>query len=110
MGWWYNMTQINVNAEAIELYTKQLRMPTFNRYEDVLRQLSSDKSYEKFLLELLKMEVASRAENNQKRKIKACLQGLNVRFYTAANLSNELVEAQEYKKLIKLEKQLANVD
>ena len=171
MGWWYNMVQINVNAEAIELYTKLLRMPTFNRYDDVLRQIGSDKSYEKFLLELLKTEVASRKENNQKRKIKAakfpyiktideldmsrfkhldeafihqlascdfvnkrqnivmigntgngkshlsiaigikaCLQGMNVRFYTAANLSNELVEAQEYKKLLKLEKQLANVD
>lgn len=46
-------------------------MPTFNRYEDVVRQLSTDKSYEKFLLELLKLEVASRSENNQKRKIKA---------------------------------------
>jgi len=165
------MSLIDVSAETIEMYTKQLRMPTFNRYEDVVRQLGSDKSYQKFLLELLKMEVSSRAENNQKRKlkaakfpffktideldmgrfqfideafinqlascdfinkrqnlvmigntgngkthlsiaigIKACLQGMNVKFYTAANLSNELVEAQEYKKLIKLEKQLANVD
>lgn len=38
--------------------------------------------------------------------IKACMQGFNVRFYTAANLANELIEAQEYKKLIRLEKNL----
>lgn len=165
------MGLININSETIGIYSKQLKMPTFNRYDDIIRQLGSDKSYEKFLSELLKMEVASRMENNQKRKmkaakfpymktideldisrfqnldeaflhqlascdfvnkrqnivmigntgngkthlsialgIKACLQGMNVKFYTAANLSNELVEAQEYKKLIKLEKQLANVD
>jgi hypothetical protein len=30
---------MNVNAQTIELYAKQLRTPTFNRYEDVLRQL-----------------------------------------------------------------------
>ena len=42
--------------------------------------------------------------------IKACIQGMNVKFFTAANLSNELIEAQEYKNLIKLEKQLAKVD
>lgn len=65
------MGLVNVNAQTIELYTKQLRMPTFNRYDDVVRQLGADKSYEKFLLELLKIEAASRTENNQKRKIKA---------------------------------------
>lgn len=42
--------------------------------------------------------------------IKACMQGFNVKFFTAANLSNQLVEAQEYKSLIKLEKQLAKAD
>ena len=35
---------------------------------------------------------------------------MNVKFYTAANLSNELIEAQEYKKLIKIEKQLAKTE
>ena len=42
--------------------------------------------------------------------LKACLAGMDVRFYTAANLSNLLVEAQEYKKLMKLEKQLMKAD
>ena len=42
--------------------------------------------------------------------IKACMQGMNVKFYTAANLSNELIEAQDYKKLLKLEKQIAKAE
>src|SRR5450759_1560550 len=42
--------------------------------------------------------------------IKACMQGMNTKFFTAANLSNELIEAQEYKKLLRLEKQLAETD
>jgi len=35
---------------------------------------------------------------------------MNVKFYTAANLSNELIEAQENKKLLKIEKQLAKTE
>lgn len=162
---------INVNAHTIELYTKQLRLPTFNHYENVVRQLGSNKSYEEFLLALMKMELDSRMESSQRRKIKvsnfpyiktideldcgrfehlteafihelascdfvskrqnivmignpgtgkthlsialgvkACMQGMNVKFYTAANLSNELIEAQEYKKLMKIEKQLSKTD
>ncbi|MCK9268424.1 MAG: ATP-binding protein, partial [Alkaliphilus sp.] len=42
--------------------------------------------------------------------IKACMQGINVKFYTAANLANELIEAQEYKKLIRLEKQIIKAE
>lgn len=165
------MNPINLNAETIALYTKQLKVPSFNRYEDIIRQLDKDKSYEHFLIELLKMESLSRMESSQKRKvnaakfpyiktfdeldlsryehvsqacfhelatcdfvskrqnvvmigntgrgkthfsialgIKACMQGMNVKFYTAANLSNELIEAMEYKRLLKLEKQLAKTD
>ena len=162
---------ININAETIELYSRQLRIPTFNHYDDIIRQLGSNKSYEEFLISLMKMELDSRMESSQRRKIKsanfpyiktidelecnrfehiteafihelascdfvskqqnivmignpgtgkthlsialgvkACMQGLNVKFYTAANLSNELIEAQEYKKLMKLEKQLSKTD
>ena len=42
--------------------------------------------------------------------LKACIQGLNVRFYTAANLSNELIEALDGHRLLKLEKQSASCD
>ncbi|ATW27737.1 IS21-like element helper ATPase IstB [Candidatus Formimonas warabiya] len=162
---------INTNVQTIELYTKQLRLPTFNHYDNVIRQLGSDKGYEEFLLALMKMELDSRMESSRKRKIKsanfpyiktideldcsrfehlteafihelsscdfvskrqnivmignpgtgkthlsialgvkACMQGMNVKFYTAANLSNELIEAQEYKKLIKIEKQLSKTE
>lgn len=38
------------------------------------------------------------------------MQGLNVRFYTAANLSNELIEALDGHRLLKLEKQIASCD
>jgi len=160
-----------INEQSIEMYAKQLRTPTFNHYKDVIRQLDKDKSYEEFLLSLMKTELTSRQESSQKRKIrtagfpymktfdeldltrfehlseafvrelsccdfvqnrqnivmignpgtgkthmsialgiKACLQGLNVKFYTAANLSNQLIEAQDYKQLLKLEKQIAKAD
>ena len=39
-----------------------------------------------------------------------CLQGMNVKFFTAANLSNELIEAQDNHKLIRLEKQISKAD
>ena len=60
----------NVNEQAIELYSKQLRLPTFNHYVNVVRQLGSDKGYEEFLLALMKMELDSRMESSQRRKIK----------------------------------------
>lgn len=42
--------------------------------------------------------------------IKACMQGMNVKFFTAANLSNQLIEAQDNHKLMRLEKQIAKAD
>ena len=165
------MKGLNLNAETIALYSKQLKTPTFNRYEDVIRQLDKDKGYEDFLIALLKLEGFSRMESSQKRRInlakfpymktfdemdlkryehvseatfhelfscdfvskrenvimigntgrgkthfsialgiKACLQGMNVKFYTAANLSNELIEAMEYKRILKFERQLEKTD
>ena len=162
---------MNVNALTIEMYSKQLRIPTFNHYEDIIRQLGANKGYDEFLIGLMKMELDSRMGSSQKRRIraagfpyiktmdeldcsrfehiseafvhelgscdfvskrqnivmignpgtgkthlsialgiKACMQGMNVKFYTAANLSNELIEAQEYKKLLRLEKQVAKAD
>ena len=165
------MGEINIVNEAITLYSKQLKLPTFNHYEDVIRHLGNDKSYADFLLELLKNESLQRQENNQKRRIKAakypyvktideydlsrlkhvkepyiwelascdyidknqnvvmignpgtgkthlaiglgmkaCMNGYSVKFYTAATLATELVEASDYKRLIKLERQLASID
>ena len=42
--------------------------------------------------------------------INACNLGLKVRFFTAANLANSLIEAQDNKSLIKLERQIASAD
>lgn len=165
------MDTINVNAEKIALYTKQLRLPSFNNYRQVIEQLDASQGYEEFLIELFKLESQSRAISRQQRRvkaakfpytktfdeldlsryehvseatfkelatcdfvnkrqnivmignpgrgkthfsialgIKACMLGMNVKFFTAANLSNELIEAMEYKRILKLEKQLAKVD
>jgi DNA replication protein DnaC len=162
---------INANGQMIEHYARQLRLPTFNRYADVIRQLDANQGYEDFLLAILKAELDARLESRHHRRIKtanfpylktideldcskfehmtepfinelascdfvskrqnivmignpgtgkthlsialglkACMNGMNVKFYTAANLSNELIEAQEYKKLLKLEKQLASCE
>ena len=38
------------------------------------------------------------------------MQGMSVKFFTAANLSNELIEAQDNHKLIRLEKQISKAD
>ena len=42
--------------------------------------------------------------------MRACMLGMNVRFYTAANLSNELIEALDNHRLLKLERQIAGCD
>lgn len=42
--------------------------------------------------------------------INACKLGMKVRFFTAANLANSLIEAQDNKNLIRLEKQLEKAD
>ena len=61
---------MNVNAQTIELYSKHLRTPNFNHYEDVIRQLGSDKGYDEFLIALMKMELDSRMESSQRRRIR----------------------------------------
>lgn len=42
--------------------------------------------------------------------IKACNLGMKVRFFTAANLANSLIEAQDNRSLMKLERQLDKAD
>ena len=61
----------SVQKETIKLYAKQLRVPTFNNYDNVIRQLSADDGYEQFLIELMKQELAEHSVTGQKRKIKA---------------------------------------
>ena len=60
-----------VNKQTIELYAKQLRVPSFNRYPDVIKQLNKDQGYDDFLVALMKQELEARAESNRQRKIKS---------------------------------------
>ena len=65
-----NSAEISPMKESIKLYAKQLRLPTFTNYENVVRQLSPDDGYDKFLCELMKLEVRQRQEAGQRRRIK----------------------------------------
>jgi DNA replication protein DnaC len=62
--------EINPIKESIKLYAKQLRTPTFPHYENVIRQLLPGDGYDKFLNELLKLEVLQRQEAGQRRRIR----------------------------------------
>ena len=61
----------SLKMQTIEHYAKLLRTPTFNQYPDVIRQLEHDKSYEDFLIALMKSELDSRQESTRRRKVKA---------------------------------------
>ncbi len=65
------MSTINPTKETIKLYAKHLKTPSFAAYEDIIRQLDTNQSYEHFLRDLMKREVLQRQENKQKRKLKA---------------------------------------
>ncbi len=65
------MSRIEANSGLIELYAKQLRLPSFTRYQDVVRQLGNDQSYDDFLLAMMKQEAQSRQVSSQRRKTKA---------------------------------------
>ena len=65
------MNPIRPSKELIKLYARQLRVPCFCDYENVIRQLSPEEGYDKFLCELMKQELLSRADAGQKRRIKA---------------------------------------
>jgi len=64
------MSNLNPLKETIKLYAKQLKIPTFTGYENIVRQLSSGDGYEKFLCELMKLELSQRQETGQRRRIK----------------------------------------
>jgi DNA replication protein DnaC len=64
------MNKTNPVNETIKLYAKQLRTPTFVNYENVVRQLSPNDGYDRFLCELMKCELMHRREASQKRRIK----------------------------------------
>lgn len=62
---------MNPNAELLRLYAKQLKLPTFAEYAEVLRRADPSADFAELLLELMKAETESRQENQNRRRLKA---------------------------------------
>ena len=62
---------MNATDELIRLYAKQLKVPSFTEYQEILRQADPSSGFADLLLELMKMETASRQENQNRRRLKA---------------------------------------
>ena len=57
--------------EQIRLYAKQLKIPTFAEYEQIIRQADASLGLSELLLELMKAECETRQENQYRRRLKA---------------------------------------
>lgn len=62
---------IDVREEQIKLLCKQLKLPTFANYPDILRQSKAGADFTDLLLDLLMTESNSRQENQNRRRLKA---------------------------------------
>lgn len=62
---------MNPNAELLRLYAKQLKLPTFAEYAEVLRRADPSADFAELLLELMKAETESHQENQNRRRLKA---------------------------------------
>lgn len=62
---------MNANTEMIRLYAKQLKIPSFAEYEDILRRSDPSADFSELLLSLMQAETASRQENQNRRRLKA---------------------------------------
>ena len=59
--------------EQIKLLSKQLKVPTFAQYADVIRKAGPDAGFDRLLLTLMQKEHEQRQENNNRRRLKqAC--------------------------------------
>ncbi len=59
--------------EQIRLFSKQLKIPTFASYTEVLRRADQSAAFNQLLLELMKKEYEKRQKNNNRRRMKqAC--------------------------------------
>ena len=59
--------------EQIKLLSKQLKVPTFAQYADVIRRAGPDAGFDRLLLTLMQKEHEQRQENNNRRRLKqAC--------------------------------------
>ena len=57
--------------EQIRLYARQLKLPAFSRYPDILRQVQPNARFDELLLELMRAECAQRQENQNRKRLKA---------------------------------------
>ena len=62
---------IGVKGEQIRLLCKQLKLPTFANYMDILRQSQPGADFSDLLLDLLLAETNARQENQNRRRLKA---------------------------------------
>lgn len=62
---------IDAREEQIRLLARQLKIPTFAAYQDILRQCKADTDFSDLLIELMLAETAARQENQTKRRLKA---------------------------------------
>ncbi len=64
----------DATQEQIRILAKQLKVPTFIQYPDLIRQMGPKADFGKLLLELMKSEYEQRQENQNRRRLKqACL-------------------------------------
>lgn len=61
----------NTLEDQIRLYAKQLKIPTFGDYNELLRRIKSDSKFEDLLIELMKTESLQRQENQNHRRLRA---------------------------------------
>ena len=62
---------IDQREEQIKLLAKQMKLPTFANYNDILRQAKPGADFSNLLLDLLMAEAAARQENQTRRRLKA---------------------------------------
>ena len=62
---------IDHREEQIKLLAKQMKLPTFANYNDILRQAKPGADFSDLLLDLLMAEAAARQENQNRRRLKA---------------------------------------
>ena len=62
---------IDQREEQVKLLAKQMKLPTFANYNDILRQAKPGADFSDLLLDLLMAEAAARQENQTRRRLKA---------------------------------------
>lgn len=63
----------DLTLEQVKLLSKQLKIPTFAHYPDLIRQCGPDTAFDELLLALMRNEYEQRQENNNRRRLKqAC--------------------------------------